>query len=198
MRNKDEIFFDVFARSAENTISICNLLENFDKTEKNLNLIYEITEKEKAEQQKYFNLLEKAFITPIERELLLETGEKFLEFTERVKDIAASVYYTGIDKEQTGDKAFHIILKNICERVKVLSKELVKYKNSKKLKEITSEIRKIESEGESLYVRSMRKLFSEEKDTKKLVCRQKINALYLKAFNAGGNIARQTEKIIIN
>lgn len=198
MRNKDEIFFDVFAKSAENTIFICNMLGNFDKTEKSLNSIYSATDKEKSEQQRYFNLLEKAFITPIERELLLETSVKFLDFSERVKDIAASVYYTGIYEKQTVDKTFQIVLKNICERVGVLSKELVNYKNSKKLKEIILEIRKIETEGESLYVRSMKKLFSEEKDTKRIVCCQKINALYLKAFNAGGNIARQTEKIIIS
>ena len=99
--NKDEIFFDVFAKSAENTIFICNMLGNFDKTEKSLNSIYSATDKEKSEQQRYFNLLEKAFITPIERELLLETSVKFLDFSERVKDIAASVYYTGIYEKQT-------------------------------------------------------------------------------------------------
>lgn len=200
MKAKDMVFFNIFKESAENLISICNMLENLDKTEveKNLKKIYAATEKEKINQKKYFNLLEKAFITPVDRDLLFETGRKFAEFTEAVKDIAASVYYTGIYEKRNEDNAFHMILKKMCERVNFLSKEIGNYKNTEKLKEISAEIREIEMEGERLYVRFMKKLFLEEKDTKKLVCYQKINALYLKSFNAGGNIARQTEKLILS
>lgn len=195
VKKSDSVYFDFFREIADCALNSCKILAEFDK--ENIKEIYQIKESVEKKKQQYLTVLEKAFMTPIDRELLLEAGRKLISFENSVKDISAAVYFSNIDKMREEMPAFISVLEKICRMSIKLAEEIENYKNPTKLKEISGAIKEIEREGERLYIQSMKRLFFTEKDALEIAVWQKIYVLFLKAFTAGGELCEIAENISV-
>ena len=106
--------------------------------------------------------LSRAFITPIEREDILELSRCIDDLTDSIEDIATRIDMFNITSIRPEAIEFINLIVDAADATK---EALVEFKNFKKSKTINSmiiNINKLEEDGDKLYHDSVRRLFVEE------------------------------------
>lgn len=201
-KKNDAYYFNNFAECAEFSVNASKLLgkimENFDqsKLQEYMNEMHEIEHSADMKKHELTEALVKAFITPIEREDIVEVSRNLDELTDKIEDVLIRIYCNRVSEIREDAKEMVKIVIKSCDEVLALMREFGDFKRSKKLKEHIIAINSLEEEADSLYVSSMYKLHGET-DPIAIIAWRDIYMFLEKCLDTSEHIADIVESVVM-
>ena len=109
--------------------------------------------------------LMKEFITPIDREDILELSNALDDVTDSLEDVLLQLYMFGIISLREDSLTFAAIINDCCHALKKLMLEFENFRKSKVIKDMIIEINHLEENGDRLYTEAMHRLYTKTPDT---------------------------------
>lgn len=182
MRKKEEYnYFDEFVENSNYIVKSAEILketiENYNEENLRIN-VEDVHKLENEADQRLHNMrnyLIKDFLPPIEREDIILIGHRLDDIEDFIDELLINFYIFDISKIREDVLEFTNLLIQCCEKVR---EALTYFKNFKKIeiiKEKIIEVNNLEEQGDRLFEKSMRKLYTEEKDSIEII---KWTAIY--------------------
>lgn len=166
---KEENYFDLFiggigytCRVAEATLQ---MVKNYVYTDvkKQIDAIHKIEHAGDEHFHKLYEQLMKSFVTPIEREDILEIAQKIDNITDLVEDVANRFYMFDIKEIRADAVPFMEKVVECCDVTMTALKEFKNFAKSKSLHDKILKVNDLEEVGDRMYMAAVRGLFIEEK-----------------------------------
>lgn len=201
MATKDVNYFDLFIDAAKVCCKAAEQLENLVKdqcnTENEIAAIHEIEREGDTLHHIIFDHLNRSFITPIEREDILEIA-KYIEVTiDTIDEVAIMFNMLSIHEARPDAKDMVKLINKSC---KALLDATIEFKNFKKSKELTPllvEINHLEEEGDKLYQNAVKTLFNKETNILEVIKWKNIYDTMENVLDACENAADIMEGVIV-
>ena len=150
-------------------------LEQFqiDMLQEQIAEMHEIEQKADTKRHKMTKVLSKAFITPIEREDLVELSSNLDDITDAVEEVMLQIYMSNVSVIRPDVFPMLNLLLDCIKALGDVLKELKDFKHSKKIEEYIIRVNDLEEQGDKLYLENMYQLHK-EKDTLLIVSWRKI------------------------
>lgn len=113
--------------------------------------------------------LNRAFITPLEREDILGIASGIDDITDQIEDTGIHIWMTNIRGHRDDAVEFVGIVRNCCDELLAAIKEFRNYKKSKTIVDHIIEVNRLEEVGDKLYQKAVRALYLEEKDALEII-----------------------------
>ncbi len=177
MKRKNEYnYFDAFAGLSKYSYKLAetlhSMLSNFDATQitEKVKAAHEIEHNADLAKHEIMNRLVKEFLPPIEREDITTLTQEIDDVTDSVEDVLIYIDMFNIQTIRPEILKFTKLIVACCKAMDEALEEFKNFKTSKKLREKTIEINRLEEEGDALYVDTMRNLYQTSKDPIELMC----------------------------
>lgn len=172
------------ARDASNVLN--DIITNFspDQLATKGEQIHKIENNGDGDVKEIMNQLYVSFITPIDREDIVQLVDKLDNIIDGISGLTYEFYYLHIQTMRPDTEKF---IELICEAVVAVQqsvKEFAHFANSKTLTKNIETANRIESEGDHLYTHNLRRLFEEEQDPINIMRWQKVYAGFEKVLDA--------------
>lgn len=174
-RKKQYDYFKKMEQLAENVHIAAEILEeivdNYSTTDfsERAEKIHEIEKNSDQIVEELTNELYDAFITPIEREDILVVSERLDDILDGVNAMTYLFENLVITQMRAETDKLAALVTEAAKGVHEAMKEFPKLKNSKDLKKLISDVNYVESQGDRLYSRLKKHLFSKEQDVLEIV-----------------------------
>lgn len=161
--NYFEMFVELIGFSNKAATEFKGILQNYDvsRLEEQLATLHDIEHTADMHIHKIKQCLADEFITPIEREDILQIAGRIDDITDSIEDVLQKLYMFNIKKLRPEAVEFMDILLRCCEELRKMFTEFHNFKKSKTLHTSIVEVNKLEEEGDRLYMKAMRRLFSD-------------------------------------
>ena len=158
------MFIEMCAFSNNAAVFLKEILSDFEpeKLSENMEKMHAIEHGGDSSRHEMIKMLSKEFITPIEREDIVEMGEKIDQVTDKIEDVLQKMYMYNV--QTVRDDAL-VMADTIIKSTETLSealKEFHNFKKSKTIKEKLIEINRLEEVGDSLYIEATRNVFTDD------------------------------------
>jgi len=169
---KSTDYFDYFCKSAEFANKAAKYLHeslsdfNVEKFPSQVEAMHTIENSADNMKHEMMIALAKEFIPPIEREDIVSLSHELDNVIDAIEEIMQRVYMYGIRTIRPETLEFTASIIRCCSALSDAAAEFRNFKHSKVLKEKLIEVNNIESEGDALHIKYMRKLFSENDDAR--------------------------------
>ena len=174
-KKSDMIYFDNFVQCADCAVRAAKILErvleNFDpaRISESIDEIHEVEHEADVKKHDLMEELMRAFITPIEREDIMAISQYLDDITDKIEDVILRVYICNVTSIRPESVRFAKLVIRCCEMVKATMEEFPNFKKSKELKQCLIEINRLEEDGDSLYLNSMRTLHTRTTDPVEII-----------------------------
>jgi len=200
-KGKKPDYFDLFIKAA----SICNraaegldeLLDDLSDSHEKSNAIHEIEHEGDHLYHEVCYHLNRSFITPIEREDIMEISRYIENTIDSIDDVAIMLDMMSIESAKKRGKGMVNLITKSCSSLVAAAVEFKNFKKSKSLGPLLVEINNIEEEGDALFQSSMKGLFSKEKDVLEIVKWQEIYKSMENVLDSCEAVADAMERVII-
>jgi uncharacterized protein Yka (UPF0111/DUF47 family) len=166
--NKPVDYFQMLIQAMEQTCKASERLEDFvrgmDNMETRLSEMHNIEHYADSMLHDLCAELNRAFITPLEREDILEIASGIDDITDQIEDTALHIWMTNIKGHRSDCIEFLQIVRNCCDELLAGIKEFRNYKKSKTILDHIIEVNRLEEVGDQLYQKAVYTLYHEEKD----------------------------------
>lgn len=202
-KKTDDFYFDNFVASAEISCEAAQMmrdtLANFTPEgllEKRVQ-IHEIEHRGDGKKHELTDVLVKAFITPIERDDILKLSQTIDDVTDSIEDIIIHMYINDVKEIRPDSLAFADIIIRCCEAMRDILKELRNFKKSKSMRPLIIELNRLEEEGDSFYMETMRRLHTEETNPMNVIAWREIYEYLEKCCDACEDVGDIVQGIAI-
>lgn len=113
--------------------------------------------------------LAKEFVPPIDREDIVELAHQIDEVVDSIEDVYLRAYMFNLTVIPPAAQQFTRIISMCCRTLRDIMEEFPNYRKSERIKALIIDVNTMEEEGDKLYLESMRKLHTEEKDIHQLL-----------------------------
>jgi len=174
-RRRHYDYFNAMEKLAENVHVAAKILEKIVVNYSPENFLEKAEEIHQIEKDsdhlvdELTNELYDAFITPIEREDILMICERLDDILDGINAMTYMFENLVITKMRDNTTELAALVTKAGKGVHEAMKEFPKFKNSKTLKDKISDVNEIESQGDRLYSKLKKHLFSEEQDILEIV-----------------------------
>ncbi|MEG0545952.1 MAG: DUF47 family protein [Oscillospiraceae bacterium] len=202
-KKSDSFYYDNFIASisvsCEAAEMLKNVLSNFSSADlpKMMQEIHKIENKGDEQKHELVSGIVKAFITPIERDDIIELSHNIDNVTDGIEDILIHIYITNITSVRKEAIEFADLLINCCHATKELLTEFRNFKKSNKLNDLIIEINRIEEEGDAMYINFMRELHMKCTDPLEIMAWREVFEFFEKSCDSCEHVADIVETIII-
>lgn len=163
-RNKEVDYFDLFILSADAACRAADLLkelvEDYTDLDKKIDAIKDIENKADGHHHELLRALNRAFITPIEREDIYDMANQLDDLTDSIEDIAIRFKMYNITVIRPEAIKMVDLISRECYKIKEAMKEFKNFRKSKIINNYIVEINHLEEEGDEIYQESMHRLFT--------------------------------------
>lgn len=198
---KEEIFFDMFVETVENSCKAAKMLVDLMKEYTNVNSKIKAIEDVEHECDQYVHKilaqLNKSFITPIDREDIFLIAKELDNITDYVESTAhrfKMFNVTTVREEAIKLAELAVVCTNELKDVML---ELKNMKRSKTLKEKVIEVNRIENEADEIYRSAMANLFTNEKDAIEVIKWKEIYEYLENTLDACEDVANIVEGVVM-
>ncbi len=194
-RKKQYNYFNTMELLSENAYLAAEhletIFENYNAEEliENSEVIHQLEKKNDLLVDELTNQLYDAFITPIDREDILIISECLDDIIDGINSMTYLLENLVVTTIRPETQTFSAFVSRAAKGVHLAMIEFPKFKNSKKLKQLIVEVNEIESEGDLLYSRLKKQLFSEEKDLLEIIKWKEI-------YDCFESIINDTERVV--
>ena len=167
---KDDKYFKSFIEmvgySCDAAVMLKSTLENYDPDllESKLTEMHAIEDSGDVARHVMVKKLAKEFITPIEREDIMELAEAIDTVTDKIEDVLLRMYMFNIKSVNKGALKMADIIVECTQALKGAIEEFANFRKSKSLHEKLIEINNLEEEGDNIYQQAVRELFTTSDD----------------------------------
>lgn len=164
LTHKEDKFFDLFISFAQTIYKSAemfkSMVEDLSDAEAKFKAVKEMERKGDQQLHGIFKQLNQSFITPIDREDIYGIGKHLDDIIDFIEATASRFVLFNIEVATEEAKTMsHLILDCTREMINLMQ-ELKVMKKSKKLTEKIIEINRIEEEGDALFRKAIKSLFS--------------------------------------
>lgn len=169
MKSKKEEFY---YRNLSNCVEISyeaatmlrDILTDFDKQkiEVQLNAMHALEQKGDGLKHEMMEALNKAFITPIEREDLIALSNYLDDITDAVEDVLLHIYICNVRQIRKDILPMSILLQQCIRELGKVLEELPDFKHSNHIRTYIIRVNEFEEEGDKLFVENMHRLYQED------------------------------------
>ena len=154
-RKKDVNYFKILSQMAECSqkaaAQLDEMLNNYINVEAKAKAIYDIEHEADKLLHSLTHELNRAFVTPIDREDLLAIGNGIDSITDAIEDVANSFDTFSITNVLNEALDMSRIIMATCNTLAQAVKEFELFRSSKKLNKLIIEVNRMEEEGDMLY-----------------------------------------------
>ncbi len=160
-KKQNDFYFNNFSECASLALEGAKLLEeivlnfNPDELDENLEKMHKVEHAADLKKHEMLNVLMKAFITPIDREDIIQVSQNIDEMCDKIEDVLLRIYINHIKTIRPEAKELFGIVVKCCEEVQLMLGEFADFKRSKKLKEHIININSLEEQADKLYIKCM-------------------------------------------
>ena len=144
------------------------------------------------------DVLAKAFITPIEREDIIELSHCIDNMTDKIEDVFLRLYTNNVQKMHPDAVDLAKVVIHCCESVKEMLVEFPNFKRSKKLKEHIIKINTMEEEADRRFISCMAKLHRSGADALEIIVWREIYKYLEDCADACENVADVVEGVVMD
>lgn len=161
MKKSDMIYFKNFKECVECSLHAAKILEkvlvnyNIENVKEEMDQLHVVEHEGDTKKHEIMRVLTKAFITPIEREDIVELSSKIDDITDSIEDVLIHIYICQVPEIRQGAIEMVRVAISCCETLIDIMEEFADYKKSTKLMENIIRINDLEEEGDRLYIKSM-------------------------------------------
>ncbi|AUI72301.1 DUF47 domain-containing protein [Companilactobacillus alimentarius] len=191
IRKKKFDFFKAMQHLADDALKaskvLTEIIENYDPDQfsEKCQQINDIETDGDEDVKKTMNELYVAFITPIDREDIVQLVDKLDNIIDGINGLTYEFYYLNIQEMRPETDKFMDLINEAIAAVQQSVAEFSHFKNSKTLVQNIDNTNRIESLGDELYTKHLRKLFSEEENDPITIIRwQKIYGGFEKVLDS--------------
>lgn len=199
-RKSDQIFYDLFSSVLTDT---CTAAEKLDKLFRNYaDADEKIEELEDLEHRcdktvhDLINHLNHSFITPFDREDIFLITKVIDNIMDYIEATAYGLRLLNIDKIREESLEMTALTIKCCEELGKVIAELPKMKSSKTLQAKIIEVNRIENQGDVIYRRLVRNLFTTEHDPVEIMKWKEIYEGMEKTLDSCEDVANIIEGIV--
>lgn len=178
-RKKEVDYFKLFGDAIEYACVLSDqlnrLIDEYNNEDVQVDLEKRVSEIHKIEHEAdliYHELvyeLNRAFITPIEREDILAIANGIDDICDQIEEVAFSLWTFNIKELRPEMNQFMELIKSCCKHSKEAIQEFANFKKSKNIVEMLHTISSLENDGDALYRKTLRKLFETEKNPVEII-----------------------------
>ena len=167
MARKDN-YFNTFVKLVEFSCKSARLLIEVmtdyqpEKLEERMREMHEIEHSADLEKHLMIERLAREFITPIEREDIMELADQIDNVTDSIEDVLMRLYMFNITVIRKDALDAAIIIEQACEALKKALEEFSNFRKSKTLHKHIVEINRLEEVGDKIYTEATRRLYVSE------------------------------------
>ncbi len=178
---------------------LCEIVYNFDpkKAESMLKSMHDIEHEADVQKHLMVNKLIKEFITPIDREDIINLSQEIDDVTDTVEDVLIMMHMYNVKSIRKGTIEFTDIIKRCCEALKQTFQEFHNFSRSKTIKSLIIEVNDLEEEGDRLFVKMMNELFASDDDAVEKLVWKSIYENLEKCCDACEHVANIVETTIM-
>lgn len=130
---------------------LVDMFDNFTEVETRAQQIHDTEHEGDAALHEIMNELNRSFITPIDREDIVNLASKIDDINDLIEDVANLFDMLNISEVKQEAKMFADLIMEACEVLCQMMSEFVHFKNSKKLKDFIVQVNHVEEDGDRLY-----------------------------------------------
>ncbi len=202
-KKQDAYYFQNFQEcaqcSAKSAKLLHSIISDFDpeKLHAYLDEIHAIEHAADLKKHEITEVLVKAFITPIDREDIVEVSQDLDELTDNIEDVLIRIYCNNIISIRPD--ALHLVelVVKCADAVMELMREFPDFKRSRKLKELIIKINSLEEESDKLYIECMHKLHQEKDNLLEIIAWRDVYACIEKCSDTAEHIADIVESVVM-
>lgn len=202
-KKQDSFYYENFSECAACACQAAHYLEdalkNF-KPEGLSSMLDELHQVEHAADEKKHelsNVLARAFITPIEREDILQLSQNLDDLTDKLEDVFIRLYYNRVTAIRPDALEMADIVIRCCQEVGKLMNEFADFKRSKLIHESIVSINTLEESADKLFIDCMYRLHDTCKDPLEVIAWREIYIYLEKCADACEHIADMVESVIM-
>lgn len=170
---RDERFFDLFNRAAENVLegaqALLDLLENYTDVDRKARRLKDIEHEGDEITHTIFNALNRTFVTPIDREDISHLAAALDDVLDWTEEVSRRMVIYKIDRPTDLARRFAQV---IVDQARVINRAvplLEDLRNAPAIRKATVEIHRLENEGDDLFVQALAGLYDEATDVPSLI-----------------------------
>ena len=166
-----KIFVDLVEYSCNAAKMLYNVISKYDAKQlsQKLEEIHNIEHSADITKHNMMHLLVKEFITPIDREDIIQLSQEIDDVTDAIEDVMLRLYMFNITTIRDDALLFAEKIVEACNALKKAMEEFHNFKKSNILHGLLVEIDNIEEECDKIYVESVRKLYTESTDIMEII-----------------------------
>lgn len=167
---KDDIYFSTFVvlvkYSCDAAKLLCDIMNNFnaDELEEKMKEMHNIEHAGDVERHIMMKKLAREFITPIEREDIMAMADAIDNVTDSIEDVLIRMYMLNVQSMRDDALEMAKIIYKCCEALMEALKEFHNFRKSQSLHNLIVEINRMEEEGDALFMKATRSIYSNSKD----------------------------------
>ncbi|MDR0886105.1 MAG: DUF47 family protein [Clostridiales Family XIII bacterium] len=168
MARKDNKYFDAFQEMASYACDassyLLDIVTEFNPRDIELQLerMHSIEHDGDVARHAMVNMLVKEFITPIDREDIMELSELIDDVTDKIEDVLQRMFMYGVTSMRDDVVGMIKLMVRCTAALKDAIEELPNFKRTKILDEKLIEINRLEEEGDRLYIFGVRNVFQDK------------------------------------
>ena len=163
-KKQDSFYFDTFITCIDCACQAARLLHAVMETyspqqiKEKLDEMHAIEHAADMKKHELLGVLNKAFITPIEREDILLLAQNIDEVTDQIEDVLLRLYCNNVQVIRPDALKLSEVMIRCCEEARNMAREFADFKHSKTLHGHIVNINTMEEEADDLYINSLRTL----------------------------------------
>jgi len=196
-------YFDCFTQYTACACKAAELLDNivndFDSAKflKQKDEIHKIENEADSIKHVAMERLIKEFITPIEREDIVQLLQELDNVVDAIDDIVGHLYMFNVSKIKSSAKELSKLVVKTCKALDSVAVEFKNFKKSDSIKQNMILVDTCEAEGDTLHIECIRKLFSEESSTIDIIVWKDIYECFESCFDCCEHAVNLMQSIIM-
>lgn len=202
-KKKDFDYFDMFVRavkfSCKSAVMLEETLKEFDagSIQEKMKELHVVEHTADIAKHDMMQELSRAFITPLEREDIMQLIQYIDNVTDDIEDVLMRMYMFNVLSIRDEALDFAKLIVKCCDAMKDAMKEFHNFRKSGSIHESIVEINRLEEEGDKLYMKAVRKLYLSSKDPVELMVWREIFDRMEKCCDACEDVANVVESVIM-
>ena len=203
MAKRKNDYFEIFSKmvkaSCEAAQYLNDSLHNFDPETlpQRMKEIHEIEHKSDELKHDMMSKLAQEFVTPIDREDIILIASELDEVTDTIEDVLICLYSYGMKEVRPECLVFCNIIIRCCEALKTAVGEMHNFKKTNTLSECVINVNSMEEEGDAYYIKSVRALYTTEKDPIQVIAWSKIFDRLEECCDSCEHVANLLESVVL-
>ncbi|HBN81285.1 MAG TPA: DUF47 domain-containing protein [Ruminococcaceae bacterium] len=165
MAAKHEYYYDQFVSMVECSCSAADYLHetlqdfNMEDLSARMSHMHRIEHQADTEKHEMMKKLAREFITPIEREDIIQLAQEIDEVTDSVEDVLMRIYMYRIKSIRQEALDFTTAIVQCCKALKTAMEEFHNFRRSTKIHDCIVQVNSLEELADDLYIKAVHTLY---------------------------------------